>query len=696
MTDESKFISRYQAAKSCGISGKCFNYLINQEPFNKYLLTVDSNNILVNSDVIPLIVDYYETHMASFHYYNSNPEYIPASRVARMLNISYQELIVEINSGKWSGMYVKTPKCAPPPKDLLDIKFNYFFIRSKFLKGKYNTIESIGKNQNIISVSQLQGYKRRGLLPQPEHLKHTNLYDEKEIMELLPSLKIKTNEDFAKKVSDSLTSAYDLLNLSQQKQISKYIEYRSQGGRVDFNGYTSKYQVANKEETLKFMKSKLSTAFVLIISGRCGIEEDFHKNPLHKNNTPKAFNPDVLDILSVSVEDSFYITSKRKGKTLINYYHQLKAFYYFLLDELEEEALDTLNEYRLFSKQKRNIEKFLNQFPKTDHDLKDSEVTHRIKTFLTREQMVLVKQLILEDVKSRYVIKYATMWQLSCSTGVRPEELHKLEISHFDLDENGYLQADNDGWGLLKLPAEIAKQERSPSHPIYHTPIPKDTVKQLNQYLSLLYKRQGEHLPRGQGYLFRKSDALPFYRYRRPISFGFINRLRSRLDFIDDASKQDFIFKASRHSLNNTIMRTYINTDTSLNGSIQQTAADHQLRHKPAKSVGEEYYLADIEKEQYYQVLDATINFPWDLEKLRNWEEEKGYRIPEAINIEKINLNEECNEETKELHEQLLVIEEQLQKLKEKPKSMTEQQWISSRQQLIKTKNSINHKIKGA
>ncbi len=63
---------------------------------------------------------------------------------------------------------------------------------------------------------------------------------------------------------------------------------------------------------------------------------------------------------------------------------------------------------------------------------------------------------------------------------------------------------------------------------------------------------QGEHITRGKGYLFRKNDALPFYRYKKPIHFGFINRLRSRLDFIGDASKQDFIFKASRHSLNNT------------------------------------------------------------------------------------------------------------------------------------------------
>ena len=696
MNKEEHYITRNQAAKSCGITNKCFNYLISQEPFQKYLIEYGDNNILVDIDVIPLIREYYETHNASYHYYNSNPDYIPAIRVAHMLNRSYRELIEDIWSGKWKGKYVEVPKCAPPPKELLDIKCNYFFIRLEILQGKYNTIESIAKNQNILSVTQLQTYKRRGLLPQPEHLENTNLYEEKEIIELLPSLKIKTKEDFAQKNGNSILNAFDLLNLNQQKIISKYIEFRSRGGVVNYNGYSSNYQIANKEETLKAMKSKISSAFVLIIAGRCGIEEDFHKNPLHKNKTPKAFNPDVLDILSVRVDDYFFISSKRKGKTLISFYQYLKAFYYYLLDELEEEAIDDPKEFRLFSKQKRYIEKFLNQFPKRDRDLNESEINHRQKTFLTREQMVLIKQLILEDVRSENSIKYATMWQLGCTTGVRPQEFHKLEISHFHLDGNGYLQTDNDGWGLLSLPAEIAKQERSPSHPLYHTPVPRDTVKQLNQYLSLLYKRQGEQIPRGKGYLFRVADALPDYRYKKPIHFGFINRLRSRLDFIDDASKQDFIFKASRHSLNNTIMRTYINIDTSLNGSIKQTAADHQLRHKPAKSVGEEYYMADIEKEQYYKVLDATINFPWNLEELREWEKKMGYRVHEASNIEIMNLEVEFDEETKELQEQLLIIEEQLQKVKEKPKSMTEQQWIAYRQQLIKTKNSISYKLKGA
>jgi hypothetical protein len=235
------------------------------------------------------------------------------------------------------------------------------------------------------------------------------------------------------------------------------------------------------------------------------------------------------------------------------------------------------------------------------------------------------------------------------------------------------------------LPASISKKGNSPSHPEFHTPIPNSTVIQLNQYLSRLYKLQGENNPRGKGYLFRPDYTLPNLQYKNRIRFSFIKRLRNRLDFLEESQKKDFIFKASRHSLNNTIMRTFIAKNNSLN-EAKRTASDHQLRHKPYTSVGEEYYLNDITKEQYYQVLDATINFPWDLEKLVLWEINKGYRIstiPMQQEAEKVS------EEEKELKEQVRKIEQQLEVIKEKPKHMAELQWVKERQMLTKQKNMI-------
>lgn len=693
--EQQTLLTRNQASRLSGISGKCFNYLIQQEPFLSYLVKEKKNQWVVNPEVIPLIQEYYNTHNAAYHYYNAHPDYLPVYHAAKMLNMTYRELVEEIQSGKWEGKYVAVPKCAPPPAELLVIKENYFLIRSEFMENKYHTLEQIAKNTTLISPRQLYEYRRMGLVPQPTHLVGTNLYDEKEILNLLPSLKLERKEHFAEQIGNSLQNAFDLLNPKQQQIISKYLRFRANGGVVNYKGYRSKQSIANKEVTLEFMKRTISSVFVLIISGRCGIEEDFHKNPLHKNQTPEAFEPDIFDIYSICQDDYFYLYTKRKGKTLINYYHQLRTFYFYLLDELKDDALYDKEEFWKFSLIERKIEKFLNQFPIKQGELNKADINKKTKTFLTREQMVLIKQYLLEDVRARDPIKHATMWQFSCSTGVRPEELHKIQINHFRFDSKGLIHVHENGWGILMLPADISKQGNSPSHPDYHTPIPPDTVKQLNQYLSIVYNRQGSIHPKGKGYLFRPDYALPEHHYMKPIHFGFINRIRNRLDFLDDARKQDFIFKASRHSLNNTIMKSHIRTDASLNDYAKKIAADHQLRHKPSRSVGEEYYLDEISEKEYYQVLDATINFPWHIEKLTQWELDMGYRIATVPTDSAYEENNEYDEDRKELRQQLLKLEEQLQETREKPKNLTEQQWIAKRQMLIETKKMITHRLKG-
>jgi|GEM_PF-3246616 len=690
-------LSRNQAAKLCGIPSKCFNYLIQQEPFDTFLVK-DGANCFIQSEVIPLIKEYYTQNSEAYLYYKSKPEYTPAYHVACMLNISLRELVGQIGDGKWEGKYVGVPKCSSPSPANSDIKLNYFFIRPSILENRYNTLKQISKKTNLIALSRLIFYKQAGLLPQPPHLVGTNLYDEKEILEIIPILKMKIKEKFAKQAGKNLQNAFDLLNKKQQEAISKYIQFRANGGVIDYSGFRSTQQIANKDVTLDYMKRTISSAFVLIIAGRCGIEEDFHKNPLQKNRIPEDFNPDVFDIYKISQDDYFFLSTKRKGNTLISYLNHLRPFYFYLLDKLEEDAVDDPEDFRNFSRIKRKVLKFLHQFPRKVSDLNKADINKRTKTFLTREQMVLIKQYLLEDIRARDPLKNATMWQLACTTGVRPEELHKLKINHFRLNAEGYLETDENSWGILILPADISKQGNSPSHPDYHTPVPPEMVRQLNLYLSFIYRKQGKSNPKGKGFLFRPDYALPEYQYRKPIVFDFINRLRPRLDFLDDIRKHDFIFKASRHSLNNTIMRSFIKDDVPLNDLAKRTAADHQLRHKPTRSVGEEFYLSEITKEQFYQVLDATINFPWNLEKLKVWEEERGYRLGEMVlEVESYtdNLYDE-NPERKQLQEQLLNIDSELIQIQQKPKNMTEPQWISKRQSLIAAKKNIMTTLKGA
>jgi integrase len=690
--DQSNMLTRRQAAKKTGISPSHFNYLIHQEPFSSFLIEDEKNQWFVNSAVLPKIKDYYQTHNESFHYYYTHPDYLIAYRVAPILNKSNQDLIREIEEGKWEEFVVKVPRLSPQrTHQEKPNEYIFFFEKSKLLQNRYNTIEQIAKNTTLISRSRLQAYRNQGLLPQPEHFKGTNLFDEQEVLDLLPTLKMEAQGQVSKQKKTQLSNAFEFLNVEQQKHITKYLQYREKGGIIDHSGYRSRSSIANKAVTIENMKSKLASAFILIICGRCGIEDDFHKNPLSRHERPEGYDPDVFDVYSVSKDDYFYLTANRKPTTLFQLFHQLRPFYYFLLENLEEDMVesDDIEDYRMYKRIERRIKKFLNQFPQNMDEINQSEYEIRSKTFLTREQMILIKQYILEDVKAIDPIKNATMWQLSCSGGIRPEELPKLKINHFQLNSQGFIDQDYSGWGCLKLPAEATKQNNSPSHPEYHTPIPPSTVVQLNLYLKRLYRLQGEEVPKGEGFLFRPDYALPFQNYRSKIRFDFINRLRERLDFIDEQQKHDFIFKSSRHSLNNIIMRTFITKDQALN-EAKRTASDHQLRHRPSKSVGETYYLQDITKEQYLQVLDATINFPWDLGELKKWEIDMGYRMPEVQVEHEIS---EVYEDHQEYQQRLHEIDSQLETMKEKPNEMNEIQWIKQRKMLLEQRLFILTKL---
>lgn len=74
--------------------------------------------------------------------------------------------------------------------------------------------------------------------------------------------------------------------------------------------------------------------------------------------------------------------------------------------------------------------------------------------------MIEIKNFILSDPISVNPIKYATMWQLGCTTGVRPEEMQNVRIEHFLLDNNGFLKLNSRGWGLLRLPASASQTRK--------------------------------------------------------------------------------------------------------------------------------------------------------------------------------------------------------------------------------------------
>ena len=127
--------------------------------------------------------------------------------------------------------------------------------------------------------NDLLGYLYKSIPINYSYFLHLKLF-------LIPKLKLDFVSQRQNSGPDVPLKAFDLLSASQQQMISKYIRFRETGGVIEYGGYRSSPSVANKFVSLEKMKSRISSALLLIISGRCEIEEDFHHNPLCRNEIP--------------------------------------------------------------------------------------------------------------------------------------------------------------------------------------------------------------------------------------------------------------------------------------------------------------------------------------------------------------------------------------------------------------------------
>lgn len=677
-----QYVNISQAAKILDIDRRSVAYIITRDEF-KDNISITPSGTLIPDSLLNSIRDFYFVNSKLYKKYKESYDYIPSHLMVRYLGISFEKLLNQVERGLWDGKFLKLPKVTPPREE--QHHYNYFFIRSLTVQN-FKTITAIAKRTKMVNRETLMKYAKKGLLPQPEHLKGTNLFDEVEVIKLLPSLLDSQLLSRTKKQRNSKVTSYSLLNDKHQMAIDEYLEYRKKGGKINFNGFRSKQKVANLDKTLKVMKEIISSAFVLIISGRCGLEEEVIKNGKVQEHLLEKFNPDAFEFLSVSIHDFFSISSRREERTLTSYLQQLRPFYYYHLQMLKSRAVINEQKHREFLSLEISIEDFLDQFPRFSDEWYVIDESKATKSFLTPEQMINVKHLILSDPISRDPIKNATMWQLGCSTAVRPEEMQNIRIEYFDLDDSGFLKLNERGWGVLRLPAKATKQERSPSHPVYGTIIPVETVKQINEYLGQLYQKQGPLNPRGKGYLFRPNYASPELQYNT-VDKDFIVRIRPFLTFLNEDQRDNFVLKSSRHSMNNYISNTFLHVEH-LNGQKQKWAAQYQMRHKPEGTTGDKFYSDLLSKDDFYQVLELTINFPWELEKLEQWEVKYGYRksVIDNAGLEEELLDSKINPHYSDL---MIKIEQRLADLKVRPKTMSVMQWTAEVNKLKKQRTAL-------
>lgn len=710
-----EFVSRHYVAAALGCSSDVITRMLDFAPFIDYVLEIPNDNsqkgsILIAKDIIPDMKKFYANSKQAYEQAMQDPKYIQLGYAKNRSGKSYKELVKEIEEGKWDGKFLSIfPTSSYQGENITKESPYVYFLERKYVEEKYTNLFPLYRIAEIMnmSASTLKSYDIAGYLPQPKINKNILLYNLEEVKMCITKYSREYRKQKLQKRTKTL-SCFDYLNKSQQDIINEYIQDRKSGILIKYEGYTAKRVVSNPTRTFTDIKQALSVCFFKIICGRSGIT-DIPTNYELCSNQQSIYNPDVLDLESLTLNDYRYISDKRKTNTLIIYYNQLRTFYYWMLMKKEIEELNDLEaDYRNFKRFKRNTLSFLNQFPQNTKDIHPFEKIKRMeKSFLTREQMINVKHLLLQDPIGNKQLRNATIWQLCCTTGLRPEEVKMLRIEYFDLTSEGYIQINKHGWGILHLPRSATKQSYSPSHEKYGTLVSKDTVKQLNIYLKKLYAQSGSSL-HGYGYLFRPNSLDPETPYN-VMKKSFIRRIRPFLTFLQPIQREDFILKSSRHSMNNLIMKANL-PDKTIGAQTQKIAAQHQMRHAPEKlSVAEKYYLDDITQEEFYSVLNYTINFPWNKKELALWEVQNGYQtisstssanVPDDIQkfITKIKVNQEKEEfqQKKEMEEKISSYKNEIEQINKAlaqttrpPKGMDIREFMFERKKLREKKEKL-------
>lgn len=673
--------------------------------------------VKIPEENIDYIMSYYQSLKAEYEKYKSQKGWFSSSQCKTSIYFTDEMVDKMISNGtlvdktdyvildriNWKHMNVQ--------EHFLDESKILFVHRNSFSKFNLATLGTMLKKFRKLgmktSLQTLELLQKSGLIKPETQLEFENAvfeyFDFDHVLHVLTQYM--SNND----AIQSRISSYDYLNEFQQKYIDDYIETRDQGIVIKWNNYSPKRYVAHKDLRLPEMRNRISNAFFSIICGRCGISYSSGVADLTDKELEK-FNPDVFEVIDVSIDDYRYIAKGRKTSTLVQRYSDLKPFYYWILMNKDMEDKKTFEDYQSFDTLRKRIENFLNQFPKKLSDAPANEKIDRItKVYLTREDLIRCRDAILQDFRSRNSLKDAALWVLCSLTGVRPEELLFLRIEHFLLDEDGLLKLNDKNYGEINIDATVGKGERSISHLEYNTPIPPEGVEQVNLYLKDLYKRQGPSNPRGKGYFLRKHDVA-IESQLKAFEKKFINRLRSNADFLPKEKRNHLILKNTRHTMNNIISHTFIR-DERLAREAQKLVAHYQMRHKPQnQSMGDMFYSEDISRDDYYAILDLTINFPWDLEQLKEWESKHGYNehedssetvsnevaedVAEPTTVRNNTMDSSMDDTEKaELLKELELVQEQLIKTKVRDKNTPVTKWMKARKDLLNKEKQLKIKL---
>lgn len=441
-------------------------------------------------------------------------------------------------------------------------------------------------------------------------------------------------------IHDNKIERFDLIELftpEQQRQINDYLEFRECGRQVEFKEYSS--LCVTDPVQIKKQRNMIISFFFRVYSNRQGFELSSLNLKRHKalqeiQSFQSVFDTKEFNFTDITIDDVVALSKQVETTTISDYVRKIRPFLYYLLNqEMKNEVMCvgatneqylrlgifTLKELRI-----REIFSFIFDLErKRERSLSSKD--RRNKSRLTRSQMLQVRDLLAQNPFGHNNLRDVTMWMTVCGTGIRPLELIKLRLEHFDLDSNYLIRYSTYGeFAILHMPAVITKQERTPTHKECGLFIPKAVVEQLNTYITYVYKHQPPHFKKGTGYLFKPNilnQNQPYIHCPK-----IIEPIRHMLDFLTDEQRKDFVLKYGRHSMAELIEKTRLEHMVLLPG-MQDRAAEYQMRHlsERNRSRTKNSYTSDLTPVQFYAILNETLNFPWTFDELHEWEATRNY-----------------------------------------------------------------------
>ncbi|SFS75806.1 hypothetical protein [Paenibacillus sp. BC26] len=565
--------------------------------------------------------------------------YCTAQKAGKILRMNSDSLKRMLESGELSrDLYVEREGT-----NSLKKKYMYKEDKLREIADEYTSLESISK-QNGIPYSKV--YSAVNAYPDLVK-KFGRRYHIRSVLSLLESEQCRT--------LPKITSA-DFLADDTRAFIDSYVDHVSSNTpRITVVGIVvSRSSLSSQEVSVRHKRELQNTIFQLALArqghyhkfgafGRIDLDESILKSLDYNFNFDLFDSKDVKNLEKLYEPQTFHQRVESLKKLLFYWIMQREdKLRKRMLTEglsLEEER----REERNLSLVRSSILSAFDQVP-TRKNLQFADDETR-SVFLTREEYVKFFIYVLKE----YGLKDALLVAFSFILGLRRSEATKLAIEDFEINDEGFLVANNDdGYGRLNVPAPKSKGGYGPSSLIYGTLVPPYLVKLINIYLKEMYaicpfrshrkytgktfktKNILEVYKEGHGYFFRPNMNEPDCPYH-PMSISVrMKRLKANVgDILPDEKRSKLSFHDGRHSMNEWIETARVDS-----GLMDQRdwAADLQMRHNRTKAargdVGKSSYRdhknIDFLK-KYKRIIDQSINFPMDLKDLHTWEEMNGY-----------------------------------------------------------------------